>query len=163
MMAIFQAWIGVLFLLRKPVARPGGTIAILLSAPSVLFSGIALKLSSPAIFWKIGPTVLFAIGMIFALVSLSFLGKSFAVLPASRQTVRRGPYRWIRHPAYAGEMLMIIACAVSAPWPAAVWIAPLALLLLVIRILAEERTLSADADYQAYRGETRWRLLPKIW
>jgi len=163
MMAIFQAWIGILFLLRDPVARPGGAAAVLLCAPSVLFSGIALKLSSPANFWKIGPTVLFAMGMIFALISLSCLGKSFAVLPAGRATVRRGPYRWIRHPAYAGEMLMVIACAAAAPWPRDIWIAPVALALLVVRILAEEKTLLPDEDYRAYRAETRWRLLPKIW
>ena len=54
LMAIFQGWVGVLFLLREPVSRPGGIRATLLSAPSVLFSGIALKLSAGAIFWKIG-------------------------------------------------------------------------------------------------------------
>jgi hypothetical protein len=32
-----------------------------------------------------------------------------------------------------------------------------------MRLIAEERLLSTDADYVAYQQRVRWRLLPGVW
>jgi protein-S-isoprenylcysteine O-methyltransferase Ste14 len=107
--------------------------------------------------------VLFAAGALVTIAAFLALGKSFGVLPALRSSVVRGPYRLVRHPAYAGELLMALACFVAGPS----LIATLPWLLLLPgvawRILAEEAVLSADAGYVAYQRQVRWRLMPGVW
>jgi len=80
------------------------------------------------------------------------------------QVIDRGPYRWVRHPGYAGALVahLAIPIAVGTPWglvPAAV-----GALLLAARVVAEERTLRRGLDgYAAYVARVRWRLLPGLW
>lgn len=77
----------------------------------------------------------------------------------------RGPYRFVCHPAYFGELLMISACcmtAYTASWLAApVLIA--CVIAIVLRIVAEERVLERSATYRQYAAQTRWRLIPGLW
>jgi protein-S-isoprenylcysteine O-methyltransferase Ste14 len=93
---------------------------------------------------------------------LGWLGRSFAIFPASRAIVVRGPYRLIRHPAYAGEGVMVAACALAGSWWTSALI-PIAVAVLVVRIQREELILGADPAYQQYAKAVRWRLLPGIW
>ena len=98
-----------------------------------------------------------------ALWSLGTLGKSFTVRPAAVPLVQRGPYRLVRHPAYAGELLVAVACVVARP---DVWMGLLLLGLLLfsaLRILEEERVMRAAGHYDAYADGTRWRLVPFVW
>lgn len=78
--------------------------------------------------------------------------------------VTTGPYRLVRHPMYTGALIGIIATPFSlgSLW-AAILIVPLGVLF-VVRILAEERYLSAgQPGYAMYMRETRTRLVPGIW
>jgi protein-S-isoprenylcysteine O-methyltransferase Ste14 len=58
---------------------------------------------------SVAPTLLaigiMTVGMLFALYSLHYLGRSFGIMPQARNLVRSGPYRFIRHPLYAGEIV----------------------------------------------------------
>jgi len=106
---------------------------------------------------------LFATGAVMTIGALAWLGRSFGVMPAQRQTVIGGPYRFVRHPAYAGEMLVMLACFLAGPSPAAASVWLLLIPGIAWRILAEEAVLAADAGYEAYRRQVRWRLIPGIW
>ena len=54
--------------------------------------------------------VLLLAGTAWSVWSLRFLGRNVSVLAQARDVVDRGPYRWVRHPLYAGE---IVSCARS--------------------------------------------------
>jgi protein-S-isoprenylcysteine O-methyltransferase Ste14 len=78
--------------------------------------------------------------------------------------VSSGPYRFMRHPGYAGAALAWIASPIffSSSWasiPAA-----LAIVLVVVRTALEDRTLQAELPgYKDYAQAVRFRLVPGIW
>jgi protein-S-isoprenylcysteine O-methyltransferase Ste14 len=94
---------------------------------------------------------------------LGTLGRSFAVLPAVRKLVICGPYRYLRHPAYAGEVVLLLACALASENSWSWFLLALGILLMAVRIQAEEETLEALEGYQRYRQEVPFRLLPGLW
>jgi protein-S-isoprenylcysteine O-methyltransferase Ste14 len=80
----------------------------------------------------------------------------------NRGIVTCGPYRCIRHPAYAGRMLWLIAATVGAGRAAALPNLVVMLLLYVLRSLTEERHLCAAQEYRAYCARVRWRFVPGL-
>src|SRR5215471_8579687 len=56
--------------------------------------------------------------------SLRSLGRSMSIIAQARQVVDRGPYRWIRHPLYAGEIMSSLGLAITAGTAAAcaIWV-----------------------------------------
>jgi protein-S-isoprenylcysteine O-methyltransferase Ste14 len=78
--------------------------------------------------------------------------------------VDTGPYRWVRHPGYAGSLLTWTGFAMSTR-SAPVLALTTAMLGLAYarRITAEEQLLRRDLPgYAAYCGRTR-RLVPLLW
>jgi len=78
--------------------------------------------------------------------------------------VAAGPYRYIRHPMYAG----MICYDVSVPlvlgswWGLAVGAALIALV--ILRTALEDRTLQRELPgYETYSRQVRYRLLPGVW
>ena len=80
------------------------------------------------------------------------------------RVVDQGPYRWVRHPGYAGAVVAHLALPVAL---GSLWgLAPAVLgcLFLLARIQAEERTLrSGLTGYPEYASRVRWRLVPGVW
>jgi len=150
--------VAALFLWRVPV--PGAPrLPLLLGGAAVAAAAIAMAaVEGP---WSPLAQAAFVVGALGTAFSLATLGRSFAVLPAQRPVVSRGPYRLLRHPAYACELMMLVAAL--SPGGAIAWaIGGLAATLQVVRVLAEERLLRADPDYRAYARLVRYRLLPGV-
>ncbi len=162
-LAVVNACVGVLFLVRAPAVEHGSARAIAESLPSMALGGIALRLAPPPEAWRAAAQVAFGAGAALAVLSLSSLGRSFAILPALRSVVRRGAYRVVRHPAYAGELVMVAACGAARADGVALAVVLAAVVACVARIRAEERLLATDAGYGAYAREVRWRLVPGAW
>jgi protein-S-isoprenylcysteine O-methyltransferase Ste14 len=103
-----------------------------------------------------------AVGMAWAVWSLHFLGRNVSVLAQARTVVDTGPYRWVRHPLYTGEIvssfgLVLTANSLAA---AALWLAVCGLQ--VYRALREEEVLlRALPGYAGYRSRTA-ALLPGV-
>ncbi len=78
--------------------------------------------------------------------------------------VTGGPYRWIRHPAYAGAILYELAVPILlASWPAFA-VSAASVLLLVLRSALEDRSLQSELiGYADYAHQVRFRLMPGIW
>jgi protein-S-isoprenylcysteine O-methyltransferase Ste14 len=80
------------------------------------------------------------------------------------QVVSEGPYRFVRHPGYAGSIIYTLAIpVVLGSWwtliPAA-----LTTVLLIARTYFEDRTLQAELPgYQGYAAHTPHRLIPGVW
>ncbi|GAA3113249.1 isoprenylcysteine carboxylmethyltransferase family protein [Rhizobium viscosum] len=90
------------------------------------------------------------------------LRRSFGLAPANRGVKIGGPYRFLRHPMYAGYLMTHIGffCAHPTRWNLAVYSAALAAQ--CCRILAEERVLSKDTSYVEFMKRTPHRLIPFI-
>jgi protein-S-isoprenylcysteine O-methyltransferase Ste14 len=78
--------------------------------------------------------------------------------------VSSGPYRYVRHPAYAGAVLLVL----SAPIMLGSWWALLpgvmCAVLMIVRTALEDKTLQAELPgYPEYTQRTRYRMLPGVW
>lgn len=78
--------------------------------------------------------------------------------------VSSGPYRWVRHPSYAGLLVNTIASGlVLGSW----WsMAPMVVLFVLIlrRATIEDRFLQQHLDgYLEYAQRVRYRLVPGVW
>jgi protein-S-isoprenylcysteine O-methyltransferase Ste14 len=161
-LAALNGLVGTLFLIRAPLRAAGSAWHLAAAIPNFVLGALAYGLAREQS-WPIHAQVLFAVGGLLTLTSLACLGRSFAILPAVRKVVVRGPYRVVRHPAYAGESVMLLAACLAGPTLISVTVAFAALAFLVIRILAEEATLLGDEDYRAYARAHPWRLVPWVW
>ena len=80
------------------------------------------------------------------------------------QVVSSGPYRWMRHPGYAGALLVYLATPVFLDSSWAFLPAIFLTVALVIRTALEDRTLQEElAGYREYARRVRYRLLPGVW
>ncbi|MFC3172869.1 methyltransferase family protein [Novosphingobium bradum] len=90
------------------------------------------------------------------------LRRSFGVAPANRGIKLTGPYRFVRHPMYAGYLFVHLGVLILMFSPINVVIYAIGWWAQILRILAEERLLSRDAEYAAYMARVRWRLVPGL-
>lgn len=82
----------------------------------------------------------------------------------AQAVVADGPYRTVRHPAYAGMIVFEPAMStLLASWWALL-ASGLSVILLVYRTALEDRTLQAElTGYVEYARQVRYRLVPGIW
>ena len=81
-----------------------------------------------------------------------------------QQVVSSGPYRWVRHPGYAGALWSYLAMPLFLDSGWAFLPAVFLTIVLVIRTSLEDRTLQDElAGYRAYARRVRYRLLPGVW
>ena len=75
-----------------------------------------------------------------------------------------GPYRYVRHPGYAGLVLFELAIStLLASWWAII-AGGLCAALIILRTALEDRTLQTElAGYAEYARRVRYRLLPGVW
>ena len=104
------------------------------------------------------------VGGLIVWTGLLSLGRSFALLPAHRGKIaRRGLYRIVRHPLYAGYLLVHLSWVLAYPgwWNFTLWL--LIETSQIVRLVHEERLLAIDPAYRAYQSAVRWRLLPGVY
>ena len=96
-------------------------------------------------------------GLILWVVSMMNLGFSFAVLPGSKQLVKRGVYKYIRHPMYCGINVTLGGLVIaSGSYLGLIVYLVLAIPLNIIRSRWEERALLEEFgnSYIAYKKNT---------
>jgi protein-S-isoprenylcysteine O-methyltransferase Ste14 len=75
-----------------------------------------------------------------------------------------GPYRYIRHPGYLGQIVFSLASALVLGSLWALIPGSLFAVLLVVRTALEDRTLQDELEgYKEYTQRVRHRLIPYIW
>jgi protein-S-isoprenylcysteine O-methyltransferase Ste14 len=123
--------------------------------------------------WSTVPVFLVITGDIFVLlgfiiVFLVFRENSYAsgiIETDTEQTViTTGPYSIIRHPMYAGGVLLLLFAplALGSYW--ALPFAPLLFVVIALRLVYEEKFLMQNLPgYEEYCKKTRYRLIPRVW
>lgn len=142
----------------------GVAYAVACAAPILL-----RRVPGPQLPRAAGPAglVLQAAGLALRTWSMRTLGRSYTRTlrtDTDQQVVDAGPYRLVRHPGYAGSLLIWIGYALSSrSVPAVGIVAGVLGRAYRRRIAAEEELLVRDLPgYAAYRSRTA-RLLPTVW
>jgi protein-S-isoprenylcysteine O-methyltransferase Ste14 len=161
---IEQAWVVVAYLVRRPaqvVSRRWGDWSLAFGGT---FGSVLFRPDGAHPHWGLDAGLgVQLLGLAICVASFVALGRSFGFAAADRGLVRRGPYAVVRHPIYASYFLLqfgYLLQSISA-WNA--------LVMLFVsscnigRAIAEERLMVTSDQYEAYRNEVRWRLLPGVW
>jgi protein-S-isoprenylcysteine O-methyltransferase Ste14 len=123
--------------------------------------------------WSSAPTLVVVAGDLLVAVGLwivfrVFRANSFTAatieIGSEQRVVSSGPYACVRHPMYAGALVMLLGVplALGSWWGLVAW--PPMTAAIVFRLLDEERLLASElAGYAAYRAKVRRRLVPGVW
>jgi protein-S-isoprenylcysteine O-methyltransferase Ste14 len=78
--------------------------------------------------------------------------------------IESGPYRFVRHPVYAGYLALLLGSGIASVNVCLLLLWPLSLLGILIQAASEEQLLEArfGQDYERYVGRTG-RLVPRFW
>lgn len=152
----------------QPVQRRIMAILRFLGAMTLVVAGLDRRFA-----WSAEPSSIVGLGcllfvagaaIVFAVFAHNTYTSSIIEVDASQTVVVTGPYRVVRHPMYAGTLIMGLATPlVLGSYWAAVLLPP-GWVLLALRVLAEERFLSRELPgYGEYMKRTRSRLVPCVW
>ncbi len=146
-------------------------MAISFSFPLVIIAGLDHRYEWTALF----PSWIHLIG--FVLITLGYAFASWALIEnrffsstvhiqseRGHSVCDTGPYRLVRHPGYAGNLLAVVGIimALNSLWTLVPGVA--ALVIAVIRTSLEDRTLQDELPgYKEYTGRVRYRLFPGIY
>ena len=153
--------------------KEGGQKRIVLLSSVVFLAGFLLPGLDYRFGWSEVPValVLTADAIVFLGYLITFLTlreNSFASriieVEVGQQVISTGPYAIVRHPMYAGVILMFLFTPLALGSSLAlVAVVPLAVLI-VLRIRNEETVLVRELPgYVEYCGKVRYRLVPGIW
>lgn len=143
--------------------------------PLVLFYPLLAGVDAARFGWTELPSVAVPVGVALFLAGSALTAWTMLANPYAEATVRiqterghavvtAGPYRFVRHPMYAGTLLGLPSGALilGSAWA----LAPMGLIagLFVWRTAREDRALQAELPgYAAYAAVTPYRLLPGVW
>lgn len=110
--------------------------------------------------------LLVAVGylLVFLVLRENSFASSTIEVASDQRVISTGPYALVRHPMYAGALLMFlgIPLALGSWWGLLPGVALAAGL--VARLQDEEAYLVRNLPgYEAYRNAVRWRLVPGVW
>jgi protein-S-isoprenylcysteine O-methyltransferase Ste14 len=157
-----------------PAAEKEPTQKIIMSFASLGFIGLLVVPAFDHRFaWSEMPAYMALVGD--ALVALGWLAIFFVFkentftsatieLAPDQEVISTGPYALVRHPMYAGALVMLagIPIALGSWWGLLVLAALLPAL--VWRLLDEEKFLARNLPgYVEYQEKVRYRLIPRVW
>jgi protein-S-isoprenylcysteine O-methyltransferase Ste14 len=163
LLLVSEALVVVLVVFRRPArqvdrsAMARAITAMSMIGPPLLRAGAEAPLLPDML-----TAVVSSAGLALVIAAKMTLGRSFGLVPANRGVVVSGPYRFMRHPIYAGYVISHAAFLAAHPTLANVSLVVVADVALMIRALLEERTLLGDEQYRAYTGRVAWHVIPGV-
>ena len=110
---------------------------------------------------QLATTLMFA-GMIIQISAKTALWRSYGLIPANRGVKMSGPYRFLRHPMYAGYTLTHIGFLLGFPSLRNFVLYLTVFFIEVARLLREELILNQDPFYRDYATRVHSRLIPGV-
>jgi protein-S-isoprenylcysteine O-methyltransferase Ste14 len=153
---------------RRGVQQVVQALASLCFVAVFVVSGLDRRLGWSAVPGPVALSANLFVGAGFAVVFLVFRENSHASavveVSAGQRLVSTGPYRHVRHPMYAGALLLLAATPPALGSLAGLLPVLALAAVIVARLLDEERLLAAELPgYEDYRRKVRWRLVPYVW
>lgn len=106
----------------------------------------------------------YAIGSYALIENRFFSGMVRIQSDRGHRVVSSGPYRWIRHPGYAGGLLTYLATPFLLDSPWAIIPVVFTFIIIIARTHLEDATLRSELHgYRDYASKVRFRLFPGLW
>lgn len=163
LMALESLLVAALFLTRRRSVATSSRRFDWVVGIAGVFLPLLMRPSGPPGFFTRSGELLQIVGLGLTIVSIVFLGRSIGVVAANRGVKTAGTYRVVRHPMYAGYLLVYLGYVASCPSLRNAGITALSFAALIARAIVEERFLTADPRYRDYLRQTRWRFLPYVY
>lgn len=148
---------------------------VVVGAGAAVFASLTVARHVPRLrayannWWTFGLAIAVALGGIvlrdWAIISLGRYFRREVTIEPGQRIVRRGPYRLLRHPSYAGLLLIFGGLGLAfGSWVSAAIALFVSFLGLLPRIRVEEAALTRafGAEYADYARSTA-RLVPHVW
>ena len=138
-----------------------------------LFAMMVLSAFDHRFCWSSVPAVVCVIGDVLVVAGLTIgmlvvVQNGYAAaavrVEEGQKLASRGLYKLVRHPMYAGGLILMVGIplALGSYWGLLILI--VGLLVLIFRILDEEKMLNQElAGYSEYAQQVRYRLMPFVW
>ena len=164
----------------KPPIQPGQPLADKIVLPVLIAAFIGVILYIPLDVFRLHllgkpGTLVSSVGLALFVVgwwvmALALKENAFAAPVVKHQQERRqtvistGVYGMVRHPMYAGAVLLLVGMPLWLESYAAALLAGVPIATLAVRILFEEQFLRRELQgYDAYAERVRYRLIPFLW
>jgi protein-S-isoprenylcysteine O-methyltransferase Ste14 len=163
---IFFALLIVMFAVRRvPMRVPLGFYPRFVAAAGT-FLGVAIVTLPPqelSTELYLASLLLVIGGTAFAIYALLSLARSISIIPEARKLITSGPYAFVRHPLYLGEMVALLGISLQYIWPWSLLLLAAQWVFQFERLRSEERILAqAFPNYADYKACTA-RLLPGLY
>lgn len=113
-------------------------------------------------FWSVVAIVVMIAGLAASAYCLAWLGRSYSIMATARKLVTAGPYRVVRHPLYAAEILTLVGVVIAnfSIWSVLIGLATIAFL--YRRMMNEEKVLTSVFPEYADYAQRVPRIIPSF-
>ena len=101
-------------------------------------------------------------GLALMIASLIALNRSVGIVAANRGVKTGGPYAWVRHPMYAGEIVFLVSFLLTNWMLLNAAVASAIVVGQLVRLFHEEALLQRDRSYALYQAAVPPRLIPGV-
>lgn len=134
--------------------------------PALIFFGVG-EVGGVWLSLRLAGAALALVGAAFLVWATALLGRFLvhdAAVLEGHALITRGPYRFVRHPVYAGFLAMLLGSGIATAnaWVVLIW--PVALLGILVQARSEEQVLAAafGQGYARYAAKTGM-IFPRFW
>ena len=108
--------------------------------------------------------ILATFGFFLVVLRANSFAASTITVEAGQRVISSGPYAYVRHPMYAGAVLLILAVPIALGSWWGLLVAVISTPVLIVRIFDEEHALGAELPgYKDYLVAVPYRLVPRVW
>lgn len=158
----------------RPAEKPSAKLLFIKAVKVVILLAIIvqtmvpeiLPISSEPLLLRVAGTAIYTIGLLTAIAARVQLGKNWSNIETGRvlddqEVVSKGVYRFIRHPIYTGDLLLLLGLQLSLNSWLFLGVFVLAPVVMLKAIREEQMLAEELSGYESYRAKTK-RFIPYL-